>query len=91
MQISLALVQLHLILGNAVEACSRLRSIESISHRPGVVSVVVHLYTHAGDIDAAMQVLDDAVAHAKENKASHITHIKNNIGILQWITSKGRR
>ncbi|XP_028391158.1 signal recognition particle subunit SRP72-like [Dendronephthya gigantea] len=68
MQVSLAIVQLHLILGNSLEACKRLRSIETVKHRPAVVALLVNLYTHAGDIDAAVQVLDDAVAYAKTNK-----------------------
>ena len=68
MQVSLAIVQLHLILGNSLEACKRLNSIQSIKHRPAVVSLLVNLYTHAGDIEAAVQVLDDAVAYAKDNE-----------------------
>lgn len=68
MQVSLAIVQLHLILGNSLEACQRLRSIDNIKHRPAVVALLVNLYTHAGDIDAAVQVLDDAVAYAKDNE-----------------------
>ena len=68
MQVSLAIVQLHLILGNSLEACKRLRAIETVKHRPAVVALLVNLYTHAGDIDAAVQVLDDAVAYAKVNK-----------------------
>lgn len=70
MQVSLSVVQLHLVLGNSIEACKRLRSIEAINHRPGVVAVLVNLYTHAGDIDTAVQVLDDAVEYAKKNEAT---------------------
>ncbi|CAB3998810.1 Signal recognition particle subunit SRP72 [Paramuricea clavata] len=70
MQVSLAIVQLHLILGNSLEACQRLRSIENIKHRPAVVALLVNLYTHAGDIDAAVQVLDDAVSYAKDNEGT---------------------
>ena len=66
MQVSLTIVQLHLILGNSLEACKRLRSIESIEHRPAVVSLLVNLYTHAGDIDGAVHVLDDSIAYAKD-------------------------
>lgn len=68
MQVSLAIVQLQLILGNSLEACKRLRSIKKIQHRAAVVALLVNLYTHAGDIASAVQVLDDAVAYVKENK-----------------------
>jgi lipopolysaccharide biosynthesis regulator YciM len=68
MQVSLAIVQLHLILGNSLEACKRLRSIENIRHRPAVVALLVNLYTHAGDVETAVQVLDDAVTHAKNHE-----------------------
>ena len=72
MQVLLAIVQLHLILGNSLDACKRLRSIENIKHRPAVVALLVNLYTHAGDIDAAVQVLDDAVAYAKDNEVEKL-------------------
>ena len=68
MQVSLAIVQLHLVLGNSLEACKRLRIIDAIKHRPAVVALLVNLYTHAGDIDAAVEVLDDAVTFAKDNE-----------------------
>ena len=68
MQVSLALVQLHLVFGNTTQACACLRSIESICHRPGVVAALVNLYTHAGDVDSAVQVLDDAVEYLRKNQ-----------------------
>lgn len=54
--------------GNILDACKRLRSVDHIKYRPAVVALLVNLYTQVGDADSAVQVLDETVAHVKENE-----------------------
>ncbi|KAJ7392451.1 Signal recognition particle core component [Desmophyllum pertusum] len=68
MNVKLTLVQLYLAQGNIRSACTTLRSIKDLAYKPGVVSGLVTLYSHLGDVSAAVEVLDDAVEHAQKNK-----------------------
>ncbi|CAH3021478.1 unnamed protein product [Porites evermanni] len=68
MSVKLTLVQLYLAQGNVQDACTMLRSIKDIAHKPGVVSSLVTMYSHLGDTNAAVTVLDDAVEFAQKNK-----------------------
>ena len=36
------------------------------------VSALVTLYSHLGDVNTAVEVLDDAVEHAQKNKVSKV-------------------
>lgn len=67
--VKLTLVQLYLAQGNVSTACTTLRSIKDLAYKPGVVSALVTMYSHLGDISSAVGVLDDAVEHAQKNKA----------------------
>ncbi|XP_020610040.1 signal recognition particle subunit SRP72-like [Orbicella faveolata] len=68
MNVKLTLVQLYLAQGNIRSACTTLRSIKDLAYKPGVVSALVTLYSHLGDVNTAVEVLDDAVEHAQKNK-----------------------
>lgn len=68
MNVKLTLVQLFLAQGNVREACTALRSIKDLAYRPGVVSALVTLYSHIGDVGTAVDILDEAVEHAQQNK-----------------------
>ncbi|XP_067036524.1 signal recognition particle subunit SRP72-like [Acropora muricata] len=68
MNVKLTLVQLYLAQGNIGEACSTLRSVKDLTYKPGVVSALVTLYSHIGDVSAAVDILDEAVEHAQKNK-----------------------
>ncbi|CAH3122603.1 unnamed protein product [Pocillopora meandrina] len=67
--VKLTLVQLYLAQGNVSTACTTLRSIKDLAYKPGVVSALVTMYSHLGDVSSAVGVLDDAVEHAQKNKA----------------------
>ncbi|XP_032220654.1 signal recognition particle subunit SRP72 isoform X2 [Nematostella vectensis] len=66
--VKLTLVQMCLTQGNIEEACKTLHSIKELCHKPGVVSALVTLYSHLGNIPAAIKLLDSAVEYAQENK-----------------------
>ncbi|KAK3710774.1 hypothetical protein QZH41_016760, partial [Actinostola sp. cb2023] len=68
--VKLTLVQMCLVQGNLESACSTLSSIEELCHRPGIVSALVTLHTHLGNIDTAIAVLDSGVTFAQENKGA---------------------
>ena len=57
------LAQLHMSQGHVDKVCSVLRSIPSLSRHLGALSVLVSLYTSAGDIDSAIGVLDPAMTY----------------------------
>lgn len=66
--VKLTLVQLYLAQGNIPTACTTLRSIKDLAYKPGVVSALVTMYSHLGDVTSAVGVLDGAVEHAQKNK-----------------------
>lgn len=60
------LAQLHMTQGHVDKACLVLASIPSLSRHLGAISVLVSLYTGAGDVDSAVGVLDPAVTYWHE-------------------------
>ena len=79
------LAQLHMSQGHVDKVCSVLSSIPSLSRNLGAVSVLVSLYTSAGDIDSAIGVLDLAVTYwlkqpktaATNNSITHQVMMEN--------------
>ena len=59
----LTLAQLHLQQGHSDKVTSVLRSIPDLSKHVGVVSTLVSLHTSVGEIEAAIEVLDEAVLY----------------------------
>ena len=56
------LAQLLLSQGHLSKVCSVLHSIPDVSKHLGVISVLVSLHTNSGDVDSAVEVLDEAEA-----------------------------
>lgn len=71
LEISFALVQLHLMSGNKSKAIEVLQSLENDNKfSPGVVSALVSLHLGSNDKQAASEVLKMAVDWYKKNKAN---------------------
>lgn len=63
-----SLAQLQLSAGHVHAACDVLRSLGELSHKPGLVSALVTLYTSQEDTESASAVLNEAIAWHKKNK-----------------------
>ncbi|XP_014675381.1 PREDICTED: signal recognition particle subunit SRP72-like [Priapulus caudatus] len=93
--LQLTLAQLHLQLGNLGQACELLQSLGEISHKPGVVSALVALYSSLENTEAASEVLMNAVKWYKEHDPTspdlgviiresaqfHLRHGKSDIAV----------
>jgi len=68
-QTKLSLAQVYLSQKNFEGTIEVLSTIDSIRHKPGMVSTLVSLYKQANDVPAAVKLLDESVAYW-ESKAS---------------------
>ncbi len=68
-----SLAQLLLVQGDMRKTCSVLRSIPDVSQHVGVISMLVSLYTNAGDVNSAIEVLDGAITWWSKQALSQAT------------------
>lgn len=71
----ITLAQLYFSQGEVSKVCSVLHSIPNVARHLGVVAALVSLYSNAGNVDRAVEVLDDAVSWwAKLPKSEAVQH-----------------
>eukprot|EP01059_Diplonema_ambulator_P001612 TRINITY_DN11382_c0_g1_i1.p1 TRINITY_DN11382_c0_g1~~TRINITY_DN11382_c0_g1_i1.p1 ORF type:complete len:638 (+),score=242.96 TRINITY_DN11382_c0_g1_i1:36-1916(+) len=66
--VKLVLAQIHMKQGSVKSAVAQLKTIERLKHQLGVAATLVAAYEKHGDIDAAVSVLDEAIAHWKKSE-----------------------
>lgn len=68
-----SLAQLLLTQGNVHRTCSVLRSIPEATKHVGIISMIVSLYSSTGDVDSAIEVLDEAIEWWAKQTPSQVT------------------
>eukprot|EP01064_Diplonema_japonicum_P006502 TRINITY_DN1436_c0_g1_i1.p1 TRINITY_DN1436_c0_g1~~TRINITY_DN1436_c0_g1_i1.p1 ORF type:complete len:624 (+),score=202.67 TRINITY_DN1436_c0_g1_i1:47-1918(+) len=66
-EVKLLLAQIYLKQGSVKGAVAQLKTVSRLKHQLGVAATLVAAYEKHGDIDAAVSVLDEAIAHWKKN------------------------
>ncbi|KJE91070.1 hypothetical protein CAOG_009520 [Capsaspora owczarzaki ATCC 30864] len=67
--VNLTLAQNHLVANNPGQAAASLRAARSLQHRPGMVATLVSVYERMGDVAAAAQVFEEAIAATQTSGA----------------------
>ncbi|XP_033102958.1 signal recognition particle subunit SRP72-like [Anneissia japonica] len=69
-RVKLTSAQLLLMQGHMNQACETLKGLGNDRHRPGIVSLLVSLYTNIEERDTAIEILDEAVEWYQSQRGS---------------------